>query len=229
MAWRPNEYLIEGELDNTQLGKVTGWMRFAGIEQKVLFDLKGDFHRDIRGAKIRFKGDGQPDDAEAEKYMNGFSPMQTGDVGDITTGQPPSDYTSGYPYIEAYSDQNGRIVLELEPEQVQVIGTPIPACESDAVSRDRQQQHMARFTNELSTAVGVPVVQVGGRGPVVSDARFTHWVVEQGSIVGEAHSVEPDGNGTSFAFVRLFNMPEAAEYGHIETARLQTKNGKLPV
>ena len=31
MAWRPNRYLLEGELDNTQPGKVTGWMRFAGL------------------------------------------------------------------------------------------------------------------------------------------------------------------------------------------------------
>ncbi len=87
---------------------------------------------------------------------------------------------------------------------------------------------MARFTNELSQASGVPVLQVGGRAPIVSDARFTHWVVEQGNIVGEAHSVESNGNSMSFAFVRLFNMPEVAEYGHIETARLQAKNDKLP-
>jgi len=39
MAWRPTEYLIEGELDNTNPGKVTGWMRFAGLKDKVTFDL----------------------------------------------------------------------------------------------------------------------------------------------------------------------------------------------
>ena len=55
MAWRPTQYLIEGELDNTQPGKVTGWMRFAGLKQLVTFDLSGNFHRDIRGAKIRFR------------------------------------------------------------------------------------------------------------------------------------------------------------------------------
>jgi len=39
MAWRPNEYLIEAELDNSVPEKVTGWMRFAGIKEKVVFDL----------------------------------------------------------------------------------------------------------------------------------------------------------------------------------------------
>lgn len=39
MAWRPNQYLVEGELDNTQPNKVTGWMQFAGLKEKVTFDL----------------------------------------------------------------------------------------------------------------------------------------------------------------------------------------------
>ena len=54
MAWRPTDYLLEGELSNETPGKVTGWMLFAGIKNKVTFDLEGNFHRDIRGAKIRF-------------------------------------------------------------------------------------------------------------------------------------------------------------------------------
>jgi hypothetical protein len=62
MAWRISSYLVEGELDNTHLGKVTGWMQFAGMKEKVTFDMKGDFHRDIRGAKIRFRGDASETD-----------------------------------------------------------------------------------------------------------------------------------------------------------------------
>jgi len=41
MAWRPTQYLIRGELDNTHLGKVTGWMEFTGMKEKVTFDLEG--------------------------------------------------------------------------------------------------------------------------------------------------------------------------------------------
>ena len=47
------------KLDNTIPGKVTGWMQFAGMDKVVTFDLVGDFHRDIRGAKIHFVGQGQ--------------------------------------------------------------------------------------------------------------------------------------------------------------------------
>jgi len=226
MAWRPTQYLLEGELDNTQPGKVTGWMRFAGFKGKVTFVLEGDFHRDIRGAKIRFRGDGREDDPEAASYMDRFSPTQTGDVGDITAGLPPFDYGQHQPYVEWYGNENARVVLELSPEQVEVIGTPIPACESDPISREEQAENMAGFLTTIAAEIGVPAIAVGPGEPFVSDPKFTHWVVELGKIVGEAHSVESAGDGMSFAFVRLFRMADSAEYGYIATKQLHLKNGK---
>ena len=98
MAWRPYEQFIEGILDNTVPGKVTGWMRFAGMKDKVFFDLEGNFHRDIRGAKVRLRGDGESADAEeSAEYMKGFALVQKGEVGDMTAGREPADYVS-YPY-----------------------------------------------------------------------------------------------------------------------------------
>lgn len=220
MAWRPTEHLIEGELDNTIPGKVTGWMRFAGMDENVTFDLQGNFHRDIRGAKIHIKGEGVESE-EARRYMEGFDTRQTGNAGDITAGLPPRDYTS-YPYIEIYADQNGRIVIELDQDQVQVIGRPIPACESDPISREEQARNMAGFLAGLSAAVGVVAIAPTQR--LASDPAFSHWVVVDGQIAGEAHTVEPGSNGRSFAFVRLFNMPDMAEYGYVETAHLRRKD-----
>jgi len=151
VAWRPTHYLVEGELDNTTPGKVTGWMKFAGLRRKVVLDLQGNFHRDIRGAKIRFHGAGNAGgDAPAvvASYMEGFALKHTGKVGDMTAGLPPVDYVN-YPYIEWYGDQNGRVVLELDSEQVTVIGRPIPACESDPISREEQRENMGGFLTEL--------------------------------------------------------------------------------
>jgi len=227
MAWRPTEYLLEGELDNTYPGKVTGWMKFAGLKDKVTFDLEGNFHRDIRGAKIHLTGEGREDDPDAKGYMASFAEHQTGNVGDITAGLPPRDYTS-YPYIEVYTDQNGRIVIELSQDQVKVIGRPIPACESDPISREEQAGNMAEFLAGLSAALKVKAVAVGPNPTIISDPAFTHWVVEQGYMIGEAHSVEPQGNGQSFAYVRLFNMPEEAEFGYIHSRNLRPKNGQSP-
>lgn len=198
-------------------------MKFAGLNKNVTFDLEGNFHRDIRGAKIRFRGDGDADDAEAASYMEGFALRQTGKVGDMTAGRPPADYTD-YPYIEWYGDNNGRVVLELSPEQVDVIGQPIPACESDPVSRESQAENMAGFLTSIACAMGGPAIADGGGDPIISDPSFTHWVVELGKIVGEAHSVKPADHGMSFAYVRLFRMADMAEHGYIATSQLRAKN-----
>jgi hypothetical protein len=149
MAWRPYENLISGELDNTELGKVVGWMKFKGIRSKVKFDLKGDFHRDIRGSKIKLTGEGvNRERGNHKNYMHGFSSVQTGSVGDITAGLPPQDYCK-YPYIEWYSDQNGRCVIELDQSQLEIIGKPIPWMESFPVDRKQQGKNMMNFIDGL--------------------------------------------------------------------------------
>ena len=155
MAWRPHEQLIGGELNNSVPGKVTGWLVFVGMDKPVKLDLVGDFHRDIRGTKVRLRNPNPAERDGSEKYLEGFSAVQTGEVGDMTAGLPPQDYVN-YPYFEIYSEQNGRIVLELDPEQVEVIGTPIPACESDPVSREKQQQNMAAFLGGMAQELGLP-------------------------------------------------------------------------
>ena len=157
MAWRPNEQVIEGILDNSVLGKVTGWMKFAGKNEKVVFDLEGDFHRDIRGAKVRLRGDGESaNQEESARYMEGFSKLQKGNVGDMTAGLPPYDYTKDSGYFEWYGDDNGRVVIELEQDQVEILTPPIPACESDPINRKQQAENMANFLCGIAGACGIP-------------------------------------------------------------------------
>jgi hypothetical protein len=175
MAFRPTQYLIEGELDNTNPGKVTGWMRFAGLNEKMTFDLEGNFHRDIRGAKIHFTGDAYEDreDVDINDYSDGLALHQTGKAGDITAGLPPNDYGST-PYVEWFGQENGRVVLELEPVQIEVIGRPIPAIESDPISREQQNRNMAAFLGSLAQEMNLPAeraICVGGDTVVKADKR----------------------------------------------------------
>lgn len=175
MAWRPYSNLIDGELDNRVPGKVTGWMRFIrhGKQNfKVVFDLAGDFHEDIRGKLIRLSNPEPSDNYQGGTgtYMDGFARVQRGTVGDITAGISLGRWTAAiaerlmaqneilwdeagtseaewekrrqefagryrkhiqagdlfypyveYPYIEWYAD-NGRVVLELDPSQVEIVG-----------------------------------------------------------------------------------------------------------
>jgi len=100
MAWRPYENLIDGELSNRTPGKVIGWMRFFRKGKhplKVIFDLEGDFHEDIRGTLIRLRNP-NPSDRNDEldrsgSYVEGIARMQRGTVGDITAGLPLGPWT----------------------------------------------------------------------------------------------------------------------------------------
>jgi hypothetical protein len=166
MAWRPNEQFICGELDNSEPGRITGWIKFAGMKDDIAFDLEGDFHRDIRGSKIRLKGDGQlQDQAKAAKYMEGFCILQTGVAGDMTAGLPPHDYGQpGEGYIEWYSDDNGRVVLEFSSDQIEILTPPIPFCESDPIDRNKQAQNMAKFLCGLASDLNIPQSNVIAAG-----------------------------------------------------------------
>ncbi|MFC1677907.1 DUF2958 domain-containing protein [Planctomycetota bacterium] len=173
MAWRPSEQLIEGVLDNTAPNKVTGSMLFAGMKEKVVFDLEGNFHRDIRGAKVRLRGEGESaSEVVAEKYMEGFSTLQKGKVGDMTAGLPPCDYGAlGEAYFEWYGDDNGRVVIELGTDQVELLTQPIPACESDPISRKEQAENMAGFLCGIASELGVPETRAIAVGETVAVER----------------------------------------------------------
>ena len=210
MAWRPNENLIDGKLDNRTPGKVTGWMRFFRRNQrplKVTFDLEGDFHEDIRG-KIIVLRNPQPSDWNIEldragTYMEGFAPVQRGTVGDITAGLPLGRWTEAlaqklkakleimwqangisgaelqerrqeidaayaaniaagklyypyvaYPYIEWYSD-NGRVVLELDPGQIEIIDIqgPIPRSEKTAAELAGDEKRRAKALGDFMSGM----------------------------------------------------------------------------
>jgi hypothetical protein len=120
MTWRPTRYLLEGELDNTRPGRVTGWLRFAGLPELVQVDLQGDFLTDIRGTRVVLVGRYRGTPEEARRYMDGFALRQTGQTDHMTAGQAPVEW-SDYPYFEWVSEVNERVVLDPEPQQVHVV------------------------------------------------------------------------------------------------------------
>lgn len=184
---------MAGELDNRTPGTVTGWMRFFRNGKpplRVTFDLVGDFHEDIRGTAIRLSNPNPSDEYrdEGKTYMDGFSRMQRGTVGDITAGIALGPWTEHlarklmeknelywdernirgsererrrrefaeryrahiaagdvyYPYVEySYIEwyaANGRVVLELDPSQVEIVGSVPPKEKTPAeLSRRRKE------------------------------------------------------------------------------------------
>jgi hypothetical protein len=236
MAWRPTQYLIEGELDNTVPGRVTGWMTFAGLNEKVTFDLEGNFHRDIRGAKIHFTGDACEDGADVDSgdYFEGFARHQTGKVGDITAGLPPHDY-GRLPYAEWYGDDNGRVVIELEPVQMEVIGTPIPAIESDPISRGEQRRNMAAFLGGLARELNLPAeraICVGGTTVVKADQRAANNKIRGMKLLPQEirEKLPPlysqDGKGgKAVAYLKFFTPDSGFTWWITEGSPIKDENG----
>jgi len=237
MAWRPTQYLIEGELDNTVPGKVTGWMTFDGPKDKVTFDLEGNFHRDIRGAKIHFKGDAYEDnsDIDSNSYFDGFTQHQTGKAGDITAGLPPFDY-GREPYIEWFGEENGRVVIELEPIQIEVIGTPIPAIESDPISRQQQRRNMAEFLGGMAQAMTIPeerAICVGGATVVQADKRAANNRIRGMKLLTEElrKKLPPlysqDGKGgKAIAYLKFFTPDSGFTWWITEGSPIKDENGR---
>jgi len=106
--------------------------------------------------------------------MDSFAQHQTGNVGDITAGLPPHDYPG--PYIEMYGDQNGRVVIELEPQQVKVVGNLLPWTQQEPDSREQQARNMGKFLGDIAQAANIPperVLCVGGTNPTTAKTSNT--------------------------------------------------------
>ena len=54
MAWRVDEHVVRGELDNRTWGRVRGRIWFLGMHAPVEIDLHGNPWRDLAGHRIEF-------------------------------------------------------------------------------------------------------------------------------------------------------------------------------
>ena len=128
MAWRIDQAVIRGEIDNTVEGRTTGRIWLAGGGEPLNLMLEGDCWRDLAGTHLRFTNPA-PDPAADGATLNR---NQTGIVGDMTasrkskmpTVNPAQCHqhhhtTGGIPYawknilyLEWFSEINGRVVIE---------------------------------------------------------------------------------------------------------------------
>jgi hypothetical protein len=135
MAWRIDENLLHGEIDNRTRGRVTGRLWFAGRPQPVELDLTGNAWRDLAGRRLMFVNP-EPKPGLAAS----FATRQHGPAGDITASRKvkvpdiPLDqigeyYAARKPfpwhwgnslYLEWFSATNGRVVIESASYQLTI-------------------------------------------------------------------------------------------------------------
>jgi hypothetical protein len=170
MAWRIDEAVIRGEIDNRSRGRVVGRIWFVGRAEPVELDLKGDCWRDLAGRRLEFTNpEPKPDLPE------GFVARQEGAVGDITASRKvkvpdiPLDQIGEYYaqkkpwpwhwgnslYLEWYSEPNGRVVIESAGYELKIVGeaawemTP----EEDLKQRQANGEAIGGFMERLGEAM----------------------------------------------------------------------------
>jgi hypothetical protein len=185
MAWRIDEPVVRGEIDNRIRGRTTGRIWFAGCADPVVLELEGNCWRDLAGRRLEFTNP-QPKPGDLEK----LAPLQQGAVGDITASRkvrvlefPSEDlhlyYKTGKAmpwhwgnslYLEWFSERNGRVVIETAGFDLKIVGEP--AWEMSAVEEEEQRKAngaaMAGFMDRLVEAAGA------GKSEIV-DATPAEW------------------------------------------------------
>lgn len=128
MAWRIEEAVTRGEIDNTLEGRTTGRVWLAGRDEPLVLLLEGDCWRDLAGTRLWFENPAPraiPDAAALDAN-------QAGIVGDMTASRKnkiptvdeaqlqrlyqlqaeiPYEWRNTL-YLEWFSEINGRVVIE---------------------------------------------------------------------------------------------------------------------
>lgn len=170
MAWRVDEFLVRGEIDNRARGRVTGRLWFAGNADPVELDLAGNAWRDLAGRRLVFANP-QPKPG----LPAGLRMRQTGVVGDITASrkvkvpeipleQIGEYYEARKPwpwhwgnalYLEWFGPANGRVVIESTDYTLTISGDPTwdmtPAEEEE--QRHANGKAIVQFMDRLGDAV----------------------------------------------------------------------------
>ena len=133
MAWRLNEMVTRGVIDNRQKGKVIGTLWLDGQEAAIRLELDGDCDDDLAGCLLEFVNRNPRPDPSIGQFRD-----QVGAAGTITASRkvrtlPPDVRVeelngemieqfgwSNSLYLEWFSKFNGRAVVELVDPEVRV-------------------------------------------------------------------------------------------------------------
>ena len=170
MAWRLEDFLIRGEIDNRERGRVTGRLWFAGRAGPIELQLTGNAWRDLAGRRLVITNPRPKPGLPA-----GLADRQAGAVGDITASrkvkvpeipleQIGEYYAARKPwpwhwgnalYLEWFSNANGRVVIESADYELTIPdgATWEMTLSEEQAQRQANQEAIAQFMNRLGEAV----------------------------------------------------------------------------
>ncbi len=174
MALRLSKCIERGWIDNRGEGMVRGELWVFDQEHPVVLELDGNCLRDIAGCRVEFTN---PNPGE-ERNMDGLQHQQQGWTGDMTASRrvrldvpetykgmpldlgdfPRVERKPGEPtpianclYLEWYSRQNGRVVIETVTFDVSITAGPVWTM-TEAEERDQAEANLTAFGRFLEQA-----------------------------------------------------------------------------
>ena len=129
MAWRIQDSVIRGEIDNRVKGHVRGELWLDGLDEPVKLELEGNACPDLAGCLLKFKN---PAKTFPMRKKPAFNPLQRGKIGNLSAsqkarvfavadeeafammdrGEKPPERIANALYLEWFSEGNGRVVIE---------------------------------------------------------------------------------------------------------------------
>jgi hypothetical protein len=129
MAFRIQDSVIRGEIDNRMKGRVRGKLWLDGLDEPVKLELEGNACPDLAGCLLKFKN---PAKTFPMRKKPKFNPLQRGKIGNLSAsqkvrvftipdeeafdmmdrGEKPPERIANALYLEWFSEGNGRVVIE---------------------------------------------------------------------------------------------------------------------
>lgn len=171
MAFRIHEGIVRGEIDNRGKGIVRGKIWVEGRDEPIRLELRGNAHPDLAGCFLTFTN---PCQRIPHTHLDSLHLVQNGTVGDLTASrkvrvfdiplnealamirrkEKPSEHMANCLYLEWFSDDDGRVVIESTDYDL-TISAPawtLTSEENEQRARDAAAG-MGRFMQKLTEAV----------------------------------------------------------------------------
>jgi hypothetical protein len=176
MAWRIEEQVVRGEIDNRTRGRVTGKIWLVGRDEAVELELEGNPWRDLAGHFLKFTN------PEAKPGTGSdLAAYQQGSVGDMTASrkvkvpecsmdelmefykakQPFPWHWGNSIYLEWYSTTNGRVVIEAAHYQLELDTEPawVLTEEDETAQQSASAEAMTDFMERIGAAMHASAVK----------------------------------------------------------------------
>jgi hypothetical protein len=155
MAWRIQDHILRGEIDNRTRGKVTGRLWLDGLAEPLVLNLDGDCEPDLAGCLIRFTN---PNPVPLTTRPPAL--VQNGTAGCITAarkrrvfdvpirealamqerGEKPAEHLANCLYLEWFSELSGGVTIESPDYRLEVSEPAWRFTAEELAERKREQQ-----------------------------------------------------------------------------------------